>query len=306
MNYDQFVSTWTGKAADFDHAYGFQCVDLFNFYNRDVVGQGFVGTPTTGGAADLWNDYTALDGYTKVANSPTGIPPKGAVVVWAANSKATGPAGHVGIASGQGDINSFASFDQNYPTGSLPHVQSHSYVGVLGWYVPINQGDEGVITDTDNEFARVNDVFIRIRGRAMSRDEFRKNIVGITWLHMLEVLTDGSPEAIDAQHAQEVGAVAVRDGWQGQIGTLNQKTADLTTQAQAQGHTIDTLNGQIDVMATEITELHASLKAAQDALTEATNLSSGFDTATPPAASVQPLPAWVTGFVDWLKRILKV
>jgi hypothetical protein len=142
VTYDEFVAKWNGVLADYDGYYGAQCVDLFNFYNRDVVKQSFVGTPATGGAADLWNYWKSLSGYTKISRN--GVPPKGAVVVWDANTSATGPAGHVGIASGEGNSQSFISFDQNYPIGTKPHMQSHGYAGVLGWYVPINQGDTNV------------------------------------------------------------------------------------------------------------------------------------------------------------------
>ena len=34
---DAFVNRWNGSYADYDGAYGAQCVDLFNYYNRDVV-----------------------------------------------------------------------------------------------------------------------------------------------------------------------------------------------------------------------------------------------------------------------------
>lgn len=51
---NQFVNKYNGGAWDFDGKYGAQCVDLFDFYNRDVVGAGWIGTPRTGGARDLW------------------------------------------------------------------------------------------------------------------------------------------------------------------------------------------------------------------------------------------------------------
>ncbi|SDP32897.1 CHAP domain [Arthrobacter sp. ok909] len=272
MTYDQFVATWTGKAADFDGVYGAQCVDLFNFYNRDVVGQDFVPTPTTGGAADLWNDYPSLPGYKKVANTPDGVPPKAAVVIWAANTKVTGAAGHVGMASGEGDATYFVSFDQNYPTGSLPHMQRHSYDGVLGWYIPNNQGGDEVITDADNEYWRWNKLFRQIRGRDASRDEFRQAAVGRTWLQALEILSDDQ-EADAASHAQEVGQVAVRDDWQGQISGLVTKVTDLTAQAQAQGRTIDALHSEAAKsdsttagLNKQIETLEAALRAAQATL----------------------------------------
>jgi hypothetical protein len=98
----------------------------------------------------------------------------------------------------------------------------------------INQGDLDVIQDRDNEFARVNDVFIRIRGRAMSREEFRKNIVGVSWLRMLEILTDNSPEAVAAQKAQEVGQVALRDKWDQQIYGLQAEVKRLNSVVEDQ------------------------------------------------------------------------
>lgn len=141
MTFQEFIDKWNGKAADFDGFYGPQCVDLFNFYNRDVVGAGRLYTPTTGGAADLWNDFSGpgASAYRKIENTPTGVPMRGDVVIWRANQKnVTGPAGHVGIFMA-GDVNSFTSFDQNYPTGSLSHPQFHrNYAGVLGWLRPLS------------------------------------------------------------------------------------------------------------------------------------------------------------------------
>ncbi len=46
-----------------------------------------------------------------------------------------GPYGHVCVFV-DGDVNGFRSFDANWPTGTLPHIQSHSYNGVLGWFHP--------------------------------------------------------------------------------------------------------------------------------------------------------------------------
>lgn len=50
----QFVEKYQDKSVDFDKKYGAQCVDLFNFYNAEVVGAPFIGTPVTGGARDLF------------------------------------------------------------------------------------------------------------------------------------------------------------------------------------------------------------------------------------------------------------
>lgn len=54
INLQQFVDKYNGTSVDFDKKYGAQCVDLFNFYNSEVVGAPFIGTPVTGGARDLY------------------------------------------------------------------------------------------------------------------------------------------------------------------------------------------------------------------------------------------------------------
>lgn len=54
LSVQQFVDKYNGSAVDFDKKYGAQCVDLFNFYNAEVVGAPFIGTPATGGARDLY------------------------------------------------------------------------------------------------------------------------------------------------------------------------------------------------------------------------------------------------------------
>ena len=43
-----------------------------------------------------------------------------------------GTYGHIGIFD-NGTLSKFESFDQNFPKGSLCHLQKHSYKNVLGW-----------------------------------------------------------------------------------------------------------------------------------------------------------------------------
>lgn len=78
----QFVQKYDGKSIDFDKAYGAQCVDLFNYYNQEVVGAPRVGTPVTGGARDLFEvNNTGRDAYYEklAANSDLTI---GDVIVY--------------------------------------------------------------------------------------------------------------------------------------------------------------------------------------------------------------------------------
>ncbi|WP_160665197.1 M23 family metallopeptidase [Pseudarthrobacter sp. ATCC 49987] len=88
-----------------------------------------------------------------------------------------------------------------------------------------SQGGEAMIQDTDNEYGRWHKLGYQIRGRNLTREEFRKSAVGRTWLTALEILSDNT-ESDTATHAQEIGQVAIRDDWAGQIyGLIDQLKA---------------------------------------------------------------------------------
>lgn len=53
LSLEQFRKKYNNTSVDFDKHFGAQCVDLFNFYNAEVVGAPFIGTPVTNGARDL-------------------------------------------------------------------------------------------------------------------------------------------------------------------------------------------------------------------------------------------------------------
>jgi len=131
MTYQEFLYKWNGKPCDFDGYYGNQCVDLANQYNQDVIGA----PRLTGNAKDIWDTYPK-DKYDRITNTPTGVPQKGDLVIWGAmpgNSY-----GHIGIFD-NGNVNTFISFDENFPAGSYSHLQNHNYNYVLGWLHPKNQ-----------------------------------------------------------------------------------------------------------------------------------------------------------------------
>lgn len=86
-------------------------------------------------------------------------------------------------------------------------------------------GSEPMISNTDNEYWRWNKLFMQIRGRQASREEFKNAAVGQNWLRAMEILSD-SPEADAATQAGQVGAQAIKDNWPGQIGTLQKQLSD--------------------------------------------------------------------------------
>ena len=124
MSFEEFITKYNGKGIDFDGAYGFQCMDLAHRYAVDVIRQDIPSAPA---AKDVWNKTTI--GYDKIKNIPEGLPQKGDIVIWGTE---IGSYGHIAVFI-EGNLNTFTSFDQNFPIGSLCHKQPHSYKGVLGW-----------------------------------------------------------------------------------------------------------------------------------------------------------------------------
>lgn len=125
MALQDFINANSGHALDYDGYYGAQCVDLVNFWAR-TLGSGPFSGPT---ALNL----VAPAGWRWVANSPSGVPPEGAVVKYN-----FAPAGHVSIARAGGNTNSFPSFDQNWNGHHYCEPVTHDYAHVLGWWVKDN------------------------------------------------------------------------------------------------------------------------------------------------------------------------
>src|SRR3972149_9463219 len=127
MTTQEFFNKWNGKLLDYDGSFGGQCVDVYRQYCKEVLG--VPQSPPVVGAADIWTSYLS-EYFDRIANTPEGVPIKGDILIWSKN--AGGGFGHVSIAS-VGNTDTFTSFDQNWPVGSLCHFQAHNYTNVLGW-----------------------------------------------------------------------------------------------------------------------------------------------------------------------------
>ena len=110
---DAFVNRWNGSYADYDGAYGAQCVDLFNYYNRDVVKAPRIAVNY---AAQLFGAAPSSH-YEKL--SPGVTPRKGDVAVWGTSWPYTS-AGHVAIVLGDqgGNISVLSAALLGKPTGA--------------------------------------------------------------------------------------------------------------------------------------------------------------------------------------------
>lgn len=130
MTLTEFRNKYLGTKVDFDGYYGGQCVDLYRQYVQDVLG--FPQSPGVGGAAEIW-DSADPKYYDFIPNTPTGVPTAGDIVIW--NRRVGNGFGHVAIFL-RGDVNSFVSLDQNWPTLDKVTETQHNYYNVIGWLHP--------------------------------------------------------------------------------------------------------------------------------------------------------------------------
>lgn len=132
MILQEFIQKYDGKGIDFDGSFGNQCMDLYRQYVKEVLS--FPQSPPVPSAKNVWTTYLQ-DYFEKVENTPSGVPRSGDVVIW---GDGIGEHGHIAIYV-EGNAKKFKSFDQNFPVGTLCHIQEHTYKAVLGWLVPKEQ-----------------------------------------------------------------------------------------------------------------------------------------------------------------------
>lgn len=142
MTLEEFIIKWQGKPIDFDGIYPNQCMDLAHQYVYEVLGLTDAKILAHPAAYQIFTDFTETQYFDKIANSPTGVPQEGDIVVF---GQGVGAWGHVCIFF-TGDANKFKSFDANWPMGSLPHIQDHTYGYCLGWLHP-----KSVIPDLEGQ-----------------------------------------------------------------------------------------------------------------------------------------------------------
>lgn len=132
MTFDEFIAKWTDQPVDFDGVYPNQCMDLMHQYCFDVLGITDRSALAQPAAYQVFTNYdheTGAAAFDKITNTPQAVPVKGDIVFF---GQTIGPYGHVCIFVDGTDLQ-FNSFDANWPLNSLPHIQHHSYQGVIGW-----------------------------------------------------------------------------------------------------------------------------------------------------------------------------
>lgn len=131
ISFDDFIKKYTNVGVDTDGAFGGQCMDLMHKYCQEVLGLADLSILAQSNAKSVWTNFPNVKGhelFTQIPNTPIGVPLKGDIMLYDFN-----PDGHVDMFI-QGDVNSFRSFSQNFPTGSKSIVVNHpNYNGVYGW-----------------------------------------------------------------------------------------------------------------------------------------------------------------------------
>lgn len=179
MTLEQFIKKYDGKPIDTDGAYGPQCMDLMNQYTVDVLGLPL----NTLAAPTAYQSYLYGDpDFERISNANGNAPEPGDIIYW---DTRVGESGHVAVyVSGWGN-KEFTSFDQNWPVGSISHLQNHDYYGVTGWLryknTPMTEEERktlyGQIKELREAIQKLNDeVFGKLK-------KTKKNLKGVRrWL----------------------------------------------------------------------------------------------------------------------------
>lgn len=250
MTIGEFYSKYAGKRVISCGGLLGECVSLSQLYANEVLGISGCPVFPVPYAKDMAGARS--DAFTWIPNTPTGIPPYGSIVVF--NGRMGGGSGHTGVAIEGSDLNQVRVIQQNDPTGSGVSIKVYPYTNVSGWLVKketnIPQPSGGdIMNQGENEYARANDLHLKLRGRTLDRNIFNQLVASHTsWLRYIEILSD-DPEAQARQQDANVGQVARRDNWEGQIHTLVQQFSDSQKQVD------------------QLTEAQKSLQAKVDELT---------------------------------------
>lgn len=102
MTLKRFIVNNLGKKVDFDNKFGFQCVDLYRQYCKDVLG--IPQTPAVEGAKDIWENHGSL----KQSKDSFAV---GDILIY--DSTPTNKYGHVCILVSLLDTDTFIVFEQN-------------------------------------------------------------------------------------------------------------------------------------------------------------------------------------------------
>lgn len=133
MTLQKYIDETLGKIICYPAGqYCGECLSLAKDYIKKRYG---INPPPSGSgsAYGYWSNFPnpLSTIFKKVANTPTGVPKAGDIMIWGTG---VGKYGHISIFV-EGTASSFRSFDQNWG-GRQAHIQGHYYNNVVGWLTP--------------------------------------------------------------------------------------------------------------------------------------------------------------------------
>lgn len=217
-NYDAFIKGHLGKAVDYDHVAGAQCVDLAKCYLKELYG---LESGAWGDAHCWYENYnnipTLKNNFTRIANTPSFVPKKGDIVVWSGHLSPSGH-GHIAIADGKGDTTYFYSYDQNWTGQHDPCTRiKHNYTAFYGVLRP---KDQSKITGESKK--KEEDKKEKTKEETKKEESKTNTIKYKTQTLMVADISQFQPTVDYAKVAKEVDGIIVRIGYRGygSAGTL--------------------------------------------------------------------------------------
>lgn len=231
-----WLNNANGKFWDFDGLYGKQCVDLFNFYYKQLTGVSpYARGYGVEGAKDLWN--VATDVFTKIPDSNKLIPQPGDVLIYGRTwGKGYGHVEMVLYTSATG-----ATVVGNNMSGDPSKVATSAYrtwagmTGLIGVMRPnwsAGGATEVIIGTGDNWRWRFNRLHRQMVGNWDMGDDTWNAIKGQDAWKVIEGWSD-HPNSNKLLEFQVMGETAARDNWAGQIATLQTQLADAKKNVEA-------------------------------------------------------------------------
>ena len=255
-NLQNFINQYNGKLVPSCGGYSSQCVSLSQAW---ASANGVQGCPIF--PVPAAKDMVGIRGdvFNWIANSPTGVPQSGDIMVW---NTAVGVYGHTAVFV-NGNASSFTSFDINWPTGSLAHLQSHNYNGVVGWLrLKGGQPQTGDGMGVPNaEYDRVvNDNYLK----GVEINNLKNDVKGLT------AERNSIKAQADAQFKQ------FNDRINEQQNALNKATELITKLQEGDGETSVALNKKIAELQKQIEALQDSTPTTLDSYSLGELLSAAF------------------------------
>lgn len=131
MNFNEYFSKNLGKSIEFDGVYPYQCCDLVNDYMQKCFNI-FTYYPYNFNAQQYFTRFKEVSAlvknFTKISNTPDFVPMQGDICVF----KSTDNIGHISVATGEGNVKYFYSYDQNWNGHHFVTKEMHSYKNFLG------------------------------------------------------------------------------------------------------------------------------------------------------------------------------